>query len=187
MKRCCLLLVCLLISLQSYVYGSDKICKIVLNNGDAFTGEIISQTTETITVKTEYSTISLKNIDIKSIDYNPLVQKDYKYVTVKKYDNLPVLLLTIGGGIFAYTQFDKSKNHGDAADVYNVFGLTDLEKKEREKSEEYLVVGIASSILSVISLVIAVSPVEEKIPVEDYSFKIKSNIDGISFCFVKYF
>lgn len=115
MKRYCLLLICLLISLPSYVYGSDKICKIVLNNGDVFTGEIISQTLETITVKTEYLTLTIKNSDIKSIENNPLIQENYKYVTVKKYDNLPMLLLTIGGGIFAYTQFDKSKEHKNIA------------------------------------------------------------------------
>ncbi|MCK4716525.1 MAG: hypothetical protein KAT54_06935 [Candidatus Marinimicrobia bacterium] len=187
MKRYCLLLVCLLISLQSYVYGSDNICKIVLNNGDVFTGEIISQTEETITVKTEYLTVTLKNSDIKSIEYNPLIQENYKYVTVKKYDNLPVLLLTISGGIFAYTQFDKSKEHKNIADAYGILGLTDLEKKDREKSDEYMTFGIISSLVSALSFFIAITPTEEKIPVRDYSFKIKSNRDSISFCYVKHF
>lgn len=169
------------------MYGSDKISKIVLNNGDVFTGEIISQTVETITVKTEYLTVTLKNSDIKSIEYNLLIQENYKYVTVEKYDNLPMLLLTIGGGIFAYTQFDKSKEHKNIADAYGILGLTDLEKKDREKSDEYKTIGIISSVAATLSFLVALTPIEEKVPVRDYSFKIKPNGESISFCFVKHF
>ena len=203
MKRYCLLLICLLISLQSYVYGSDKISKIVLNNGDVITGVIVTQSSEILTIKTEYTTITLNSGDIKSIIYDSKnldnkqrqqifpEQKDdsYKTITVKKYNKLPLLSITAASGILAYIQFDKSNERSKEADAYKILGLTDLERKAMEKSEDHQVFGILSTLVAITSLVFSVTPDYEDVPVKKYSFKIQPDLinNGVSICCVKHF
>lgn len=199
MKHKYLLVICLFFTFLSYLYASDKTSKVILKNGDIITGVILEQSIEKVTIKTEYITMTINTNDIKSIKYDienmgrnndnlfEDKNKDHTMITVKKYNKLPLLSLTAASGIFAYIQFDKSNKLSKEADAYKILGLTDLEKKSMQKSEDHTVYGILSSLISVVSFVISITPEYEEVPVKKYSYEINSNsnINYFSFTIVR--
>lgn len=103
---------------------------------------------------------------------------DKRSIKVKEYPYLPGLIFTIGGGYLAFDSFDKAKDYDDAAEalkeliselssVYSGSELTALRVKMNEykkKSGDKAALGVISTVVTGLSFIISISPVEKEIP-----------------------
>jgi hypothetical protein len=142
-------------------------------NGESFQGEFLSSTDSTVTYQTSAGSIIVIKKDILTVRK---ISKDFFYqspasnperrsnkILIKEYNSLPLLILPVAGVVGAILWFGDAKDYSDAADILNGFGLKNAADEASTKSNEKLLLGIGASVLSLIFLVVAVTPSEHYI------------------------
>ncbi|MHA1877181.1 MAG: hypothetical protein ACTSUC_12130 [Promethearchaeota archaeon] len=160
---------------------------IALMNGYKYSGDFISFESGYINIRNSKSNKEV-SVDLKSVSYildinnqyvfngefyRDFLEKNRETITVKEYEGFPLLIVTIGAGIYAYTQLDKAHDLNEAADVLRTLGLDEEEQKIREEADEKTMISILSTVASGLSFLIAINPTEKKIPINKHSFDLK--------------
>jgi hypothetical protein len=143
---------------------SKNLLLIKLLNGRSIEGEYLSSTDSSVTYRTRDGAIALKKsiiLSVQEISNTPTIPT--RTVLVKEYNDMPFLLFTIAGGIWAVTLFNDAGDYSDAADAFSSLRLNSLAEEARSKSSEKTWTGIGASVASLIFLIIAVTPTEHYI------------------------
>jgi hypothetical protein len=140
----------------------DNWVLVKLLDGRNIEGVYLSSTESTATYRTSNDTVVLSKSLILSAQLISNTQSSKKVspkmVPVKEYDRLPLLILTVAGGVGAAFLFKDASDYSDAADALRSLRLTKLADEAESTSSERLWFGIGASVVSIVFLVLAVTP-----------------------------
>lgn len=135
-----------------------EIYRIVTKNNNAFDGNVW--------LKTKNNSKNVSN----------LLSNNSKYILVKEYNKVGLIIPAVGLAIWAGTKFSKMKDYYDVAELFDESSeyYSYLTIKGNDKRNEGLLISVGSGVL----FAIALSPIEKKVPV-----KVSFNSNRLELCY----